>query len=765
MNSSGIRFRKMRAKLQFTLIILFSVLFFFPACSEKAIKPLECDLIDDVLLKYQVLTKRTETNLLDFSSPGSLKHLRKGWSKREGDFIWALGLTSTLDFYSFDNFQDKKIEITCAPLVYSEFKNQKIRISLNNEYINTINLKNGMHAYTSMLPDSKLRMGKNELRFDYAYSTKIPGPDKRSMSVRFESITFENNHKSRKDYLILTKSGNLKQYPGSSFTYANRFDSPARIIIDYKAKGNIEPVLKVSKQGHPSFQRTLPFNKSHVEYDISLIDNAFVKMEFILSGDKQKGSIMWKRIVLCAQEVAADKTNNVEVLDSVVADYEFERVNKPDIVIYIIDALRSDHLGCYGYERNTTPNIDAFARENTLFTNAFANASWTRASGATILTGLLPKNHKTMAQDSVLPADFITLAETLKEQGYYTVGFNTNGNVGREFGLVQGFDKFVSLPEDLERESIHVRSDVLNEKIFEFLNRFYQRPKKQPLFLWIWSSDPHDPYTPPSSVSSYFDIDKYEHLDPKFRLLSEFTKKVKENQFAWPSQSAVNYLKTLYDQEILFNDISFGKLIERLKKTELYEDSVLILTADHGQEFREHNWFGHGKTLFNEQVKIPLIIKAGDIRKGKIGINVQHADIYPTVLDILKIPLPYNIDGTSLLGNIDFLNRPIFAEQKLDGHDLRSLLVGDIKFIHNLNNVSYLHQARHENIFYEMYNLLKDPEEENNVVDRENISSAYFKQRLAFEYSLLRRMFDVKSERTDIPPELEEKLRALGYIK
>lgn len=755
----------MRAKLQFNLIILFSVLFFFSSCSEKSIKPLDCDLIDDVLLKYQVLTTRSETDLLDFSSTGSLKHLRKGWSKREGDFIWALGLTSTLDFNSFDNFQDKKIKITCAPLVTPEFKNQKIRISLNNEYITTISLKKELHAYTSMFPASKLCMGINKLRFDYDYSTKIPGPDKRSMSVRFESITFENNHKSRKEYLILKKNGSLKQYPGSSFTYANRFNRPARIIIDYKARGNIEPILQVSIQGHTSFQRTLPFNKSHVEYDISLSDNALVRMEFFLSGDKQKGSMLWKRIALCAQEVAADKTKNAEVLYSAVADYEFERANKPDIVIYVIDALRSDHLGCYGYERNTTPNIDAFARENTLFFNAFANASWTRASGATILTGLLPKNHKAMARDSVLPADFITLAETLKEQGYYTVGFNTNGNVGRMFGFAQGFDEFVSLPENLERESIHVRSDVLNEKIFEFLNGFTRRPKKQPLFLWIWSSDPHDPYTPHSSVSSYFDIDKYEHLDPKFRLLSEFTKKVKENQFAWPSQSAVNYLKTLYDQEILFNDISFGKLIERLKKAELYKDSVLILTADHGQEFREHNWFGHGKTLFNEQVKIPLIIKAGDIRKGKIGINVQHADLYPTVLDILKIPLPYNIDGTSLLGNIDFLNRPIFAEQKLDGHDLRSLLVGDVKFIHNLNNVSYLHKARHENIFYEMFNLRKDPEEENNVVDTERISSAYFKQRLAFEYSLLRRMFDVESERTDIPPELEEKLRALGYIK
>jgi len=765
MNSSGIRFRKMRAKLQFNLIIVFSALFFFSSCSDKSIKPLDCDLIDDVLLKYQVLTKKTETDLIDFSSPDSLKHLKKGWSKREGDFIWALGLTSTLDFYSFCNFQDKKIKITCAPLVTLEFKNQKIRISLNNEYITYINLKKGLHAYNSMLPASKLCAGKNKLRFDYAYSTKVPGPDKRSMSVRFESIAFENNHISRKGYLILKKNGNLKQYPGSSFTYANRFDRPARIIIDYEASGNIEPILKVSIQGHPSFQRVLPPDKSHVEYDIPLIDNAFVRMEFILSGEEQKGSMMWKRIALCDQEVVADKTKNVEAFDSVVVDYEFERANKPNIVIYVIDALRSDHLGCYGYERNTTPNIDAFARENTLFTNAFANASWTRASGATILTGLLPKNHKAMARDSVLPADFITLAETLKDQGYYTVGFSTNGNVGGMFGFAQGFDEFVFLPEDLERESIHVRSDVLNEKIFEFLNKFTQSPKKQPLFLWIWSSDPHDPYTPPSLVSSYFDINKYEHLDPKFRLLSEFTKKVKENQFAWPSQSAVNYLKTLYDQEILFNDISFEKLIERLKKIKLYEDSVLILTADHGQEFREHNWFGHGKTLFNEQVKIPLIIKAGDIRKGKIGINVQHADIFPTILDILKIPLPYNIDGTSLLGNIDFLNRPIFAEQKLDGHDLRSLLVGDSKFIHNLNDVSYLHQARHENIIYEMYNLLNDPEEENNVVDIENVCSAYFKQRLAFEYSLLRRMFDVESEHTDIPPELEKKLRALGYIK
>jgi arylsulfatase A-like enzyme len=742
------------------ILSLISLLVFMVSCQDRASDNQSVEKTGNILSDFDILTKFHETNEIVFQEPEAIFHLRSGWIKKKKQFVWSQGLESSVVFYTYNTSSDKKMILSCVSS--SDTSSHNIIISLNGETVSSIDLRDTLKKYSIILPRDILRIGQNLLTLSFSRKMSSSDPNPQSFSIGLKKIIFKGGHFKRKSYWDQNKNGHQLQYNGSSFLYTLENTVPVRIRAEYQAKRGASGTIKVQTANQEDQVHILPSQDQKIELEIPGSEGGHVKIEFIVSGDKKNGKVMWKKIEAIPQEslAAISKESGSEI--SVPG---YDRQQKPDIIFYIIDALRSDHLSCYGYERNTSPNMDAFAKENTLFLNAFANSSWTRPSGATLLTGLRVKNHKTMMRDSRLSGKLVTLAEILKENGYYTVAVNSNGNVGKKFGFDQGFDDFFVLAENRNRESIHVRSHILNREIAKFLETFTTQENRPPLFLWIWSTDPHDPYTPHKSVSGYFDIEKYEPLDKKLVLLEEFNKKVRESRFKWPSQPELEYLVALYDQEVLFNDISFGKLINILTRFNLYDDAFIILTADHGEEFRDHGWYGHGKTLFNDQIKIPLIIKTDAIKKGIQEAQVQHTDIYPTICDILNIPLPNQVDGDSLLGSIDFNSRPLYSEEALDGYYLRSIILGQHKFIHNLPEGGYLNLGWRGVIPFEMYRIDIDPNEMNNIIDLSDPVCASLKQILFSEFSILTSRLGIEYQKTDIPPELEETLRALGYLK
>lgn len=747
------------AKLRVLIFPLMFFLLFAAGCKKSSEESRILDNPENILAGFDLLAKFQETSEIDLNDPEAYQHLRTGWGKRGKQFVQSQGLKSLVVFYTFDTSTDKEMVFSCVPAAWTPAR--KISISLNGALVADIELGDALKKYAVVLPASHLQTGQNLVVF--SFSDKISPSDaiSKDLSIGFEKIAFKGGSFVRKTYWAPKKLGRLIQFAGSSFVYSVKGENPVQLRAEFKLKNKAKGNIKIQTEGRETQIYTLSPHDQKAVIDITGQQGSPVKIEFMASGPK-KGKLLWKNIGLFPLDHSTVISGEIDS-DIKVSDYN--RQEKPDIIIYVIDTLRSDHLGCYGYERNASPNMDAFAKENTLFVNAFANSSWTRSSGATLQTGLRVKNHKTMTRDSKLSDKLVTLAEILKENGYYTAAFNTNGNVGRKFGFDQGFDTFVVLAEDKNRESIHIRSNVINKKITKFLRTYLAKENRQPLFLWIWSTDPHDPYTPHESVSGYFDIDQYEPIDNQYRLLGEFTTRVQKSHFTWPSQSELEYMIALYDQEILYNDISFGKLLNKLTRMGLYEDSLIILTADHGEEFQDHGWYGHGKTLFNEQVKIPFIIKADEIKKGVQNAQVQHTDIYPTICDILDIPLPYELDGDSLLSSIDFDSRPIYAEEALDGHYLRSLVLGPNKFIYNLPEGKYLHLNWRSVLPYEMFNIQNDPNEKYNIIDLSDPVCAYMRQRLSAEFASPFSRLGIQYQKTEIPPKLEETLRALGYLK
>ncbi len=284
-----------------------------------------------------------------------------------------------------------------------------------------------------------------------------------------------------------------------------------------------------------------------------------------------------------------------------------------NVVLVVIDTLRADHLSSYGYERETSPILDAFAAENLRFEYAMATAPWTPPSVASIFTGLYPTAHgvirhakkdrvaEARKRAAVLDDRFVTLAEALRNRGYRTVGITGNAWVADYLGFAQGFDDFSTL--DYEP------ANVVNRYAFAALEPL--AAADQPFFLYVHYMDPHTPYKPPAGHRGLF-------REPL-------------RQAAHDEQQRNRI--DLYDGEIHYLDSEIGRLFERLRELRLYDEAVIVVVSDHGEQFKEHGKTGHGHNVFNYQIHVPLLLKAPR-RSARVADVVSTCDIYPTLLEL-----------------------------------------------------------------------------------------------------------------------------------
>ncbi len=272
------------------------------------------------------------------------------------------------------------------------------------------------------------------------------------------------------------------------------------------------------------------------------------------------------------------------------------------VFVYLIDTLRPDHLGCYGYPRNISPHIDAFADDAFLFSRAVTAAPWTRPAVAGLFTGLTPRLHGVRGRAGVLPLAFRTWPEAMQELGYRTVAVVTNQNITTTFGFHQGFDFFDVVTRG---DATYLRSDQAHEDWLPFLDQEVEGP----LFHYLHTMDPHFPYEP----LPRFQVDFPDSLE--YELAARADEKHRE-------QAAVTIDQ--YDQEILQNDDSFGRFLQALKDHGLYENSWIVLLSDHGEEFWEHGRYGHGNSLHENLLHVPLIIRPPGGRRGPFRRELER---------------------------------------------------------------------------------------------------------------------------------------------
>ncbi len=358
----------------------------------------------------------------------------------------------------------------------------------------------------------------------------------------------------------------------------------------------------------------------------------------------------------------------------------------PHVIVYLIDTLRADHVGCYGYERDTTPTLDRLAGDGVLFERPYTPSSWTRATVGSIFTGLLPPRHGAQRRDQALRADVPTLAEVLQARGYATAGFVSNPNVLPVFGFGRGFDQFV----DVESVSRDTRAAEVHAAVFDYLDR--RQDRTQPLFLYIHTRDPHAPYEPLPPFDERFQPD--------------------------PAWNHYEKTKALYDGEIAYNDQELAGLLERLEQEGIAANALMVFLSDHGEEFFEHGGWQHGSTLFEEQLMVPLIatFPAGAHAGSRVERPVRVMDLLPTIAEVVGAEPPGGTDALSFLplvtGGADAeYSPPNYAHLDLDIYLVSSLIDGDLKLVRR--------ELPEKGAGVKLFDLAADPLEKDDLAPTE----------------------------------------------
>ena len=432
-----------------------------------------------------------------------------------------------------------------------------------------------------------------------------------------------------------------------------------------------------------------------------------------------------------------------------------ERTSEDVNVILIgIDALRADHLGCYGYKRNTSPSIDELARDSVLYENTMSQAPWTLPSVTSIFSSLYPSQHGVGITRYIQKSSLVTLAEILKKNGFTTAAFTGGAYVSRMFGFSRGFMLYEELNPAVKLKDeggIILRHSFLLdvEKIIASATGWLSANADKKSFLFLYTYETHAPYFPPA---------KYDIFAPGYNgpITGDvwkdvgITNDINSRRKPLPPQDRERLI-SLYDGQILCTDDYIGKLIAFLKETNLYDKTMIVLTADHGEEFFDHGAWEHGDSLHQELLRVPLIIKYPFSRKKGIERErlAPSIDIVPTILDTLRIKMSYPMEGISLAKKAG--GRVVFSQSTAP----RALAVrkGDFKMIVDFDSS-----------LIELYDLRRDPREANNLAGRKELLTPLFQEipkcpglDLTSPLPSLGKVVMDKS--------IRERLRSLGYLR
>ncbi len=334
----------------------------------------------------------------------------------------------------------------------------------------------------------------------------------------------------------------------------------------------------------------------------------------------------------------------------------------PNVVLITLESLRTDHVGAYGGasrsrpEVPVTPGIDAFARQATLYEDAHAVTSWTLPSHASLFTGLYPSAHQTDGPIDRLDDSYPTLAETLAEHGYQTAGVVSGPYLRRTHNLQQGFQLYDASISSLTNALAH--ADVTNPRMEAALRRFIdeERDPERPFLLFAYFWDPHFDFLPPAPYDQMFVGPDCEAID-----VTDFDRSPAIHSGMSPGQLA--YLLSQYAGELRWTDDHVGRFFQLLAERGLWDDTLVILTADHGEEFFDHGAKGHKNNVYGETVRVPLIIKYPQQKRGRREARlVSLVDIVPTVLDVTGAAASFPVDGRSLREAPGSVDRSIYYE-------------------------------------------------------------------------------------------------------
>ena len=432
---------------------------------------------------------------------------------------------------------------------------------------------------------------------------------------------------------------------------------------------------------------------------------------------------------------------------------------RPNLLVVVVDTLRADRLGAYGHTRSSSPSIDRLAADAALFERAYSAAPWTKPAVASLLTGLHPRSHTAYRMINRLPESVDTLAEILAANRYATAAVVSHVLIGALQRFDQGFEGF---HEDEARGHRHVSTEGVTKRALELLETLGDDPR--PFFLLVHYFDPHFDYMPHPEYGFA--------ASQAGRLRAGQTLKRAKDLDPPATDEEVAFLQDLYDEEVRLTDDGIGRLLDWLRQRGLYDETLIAVTADHGEEFFDHGCLGHTRTLYDELVRVPLVVREPGRGGGakRVAAPVSLVSLTPTLLELLGVDAAgRQFEEPSIAGLVwgdadeDPVARAVFSEVDFrpDGSvvhrcpptraDLRAVVRGRHKLIHDRLTDRY-----------ELYDLQSDPGEHEDLSARDPDLLAALRAELDGPRATVG---SHEREARAPDPDVLERLRDLGYLE
>ena len=446
---------------------------------------------------------------------------------------------------------------------------------------------------------------------------------------------------------------------------------------------------------------------------------------------------------------------------------------KPNVLIVLIDALRADRLGSYGYQRDTSPNIDKVAKEGWRFTSAISQAPWTQPSVASLITGLYVRQTSISGGSwedqeregavlvDTLSAGHWTLAEQLASIGYETAAFGKNHHLLPELGFAQGYETYDwlqpfrvgDLPKIFRRFRPEFAGDLVARRIDDHFIDWVDANEDRRFFAYLHHINVHWPYRSPAPFSGMYTKTPSPENFNSTKFMPNTVKRLKEVPGATLDPATLRAMSDAYDEGIRYVDDSLGKMFDALARRGLYDNTLIIIVADHGEEFLEHGLLGHGESLYDELIRVPLIVKfpcPGPYCSPRtVTSQVESVDIFPTVMGVIGKEPPADLVGRNLAA--------VTADSEVAYSELNSsiaLRTPDWKLIYDEKGDST-----------RLYNLKEDPREANDLANSEPALRKVLLARVLDFGATHQKGASAHSDTVEADEAMLENLKALGYVK
>jgi arylsulfatase A-like enzyme len=736
-------------------------------------------VVYDLAERLPVAERWSRREVLLFGTPSAEPHQAEGFYREAGTpagdgFVWARGEAELS--LTWPSVEPRAAVVELAP--YRGVKAQSAEVLLNGSAVARLRLNDLRQRYRIPLPAAAQRAGDNRLRFVFA-ATASPAdanrkdPDERQLAAAFYTLTVAAEADPSLDDLLARGApapfatarsagvSTLLQAGTSAVRYAVRLPSSAELRFTPELQpaaraAAVGAALRVTVQDEDGperevWARTLsPSDGAAREVSLPLRgrEGAIVRLGLHVAGagSDRYAWASWRapRVLGGAADTAPPAGDRGRGLR--------ESLRGASVLLIVLDAARAAEIGCYGYARPTTPEIDRLASEGIVFERAYTPAVYTLGAMSSIWTSQYPdRHHGELSYADRLPRDRLTLADVLGAAGVPTAGFVANAMAGSALGFDRGFAEF----HEVYRAYPEIGSR--GESLARALPGWLARPHDR-FFAYLHFREPHFPYDPPPPFDTRFGPDA--PLTREQRRDKGWYTDVNQGRRR-ASADELAHLVRLYDGNLAYADAQIGAIRRALESSGLLEKTVVIVTADHGEQLGEHGYISHSAQVYEQSVHVPLIVRlpAG---KGPRGLRVRglvdHLDIAPTVLELLGVPAPSGgrFQGRSLLPVIaGAAGKPAVLSRTVWDRPVYALRDERFKLIYDTRTGGS-----------ELYDLEADPDERRELSAAQPLRAEYYRQTLQHWILGLRpaTAAAAAAQRLETTPEQCENLKSLGYL-